>query len=151
MSLLILSEGKAMRQRHIQRHGAIATEENIESISHDKIQQRNTFSNYSVLNILIGTVSLIIILMLMIMHWYNGDNERPTKQDDDSLENEDLTAAAGNSDKILSTAGAASVAAVMAILSLSLICILLLLCMMIREHPQKKQQFKNFQQHKSVL
>ena len=78
---------KAIRKRNIQT--GIATEENIESVSHDEIKQRNTLSNnYSLkyyIIIAIG-VFVLIILIIFIMHWCRGSTKRPTKHDD-SLDN----------------------------------------------------------------
>lgn len=77
---------KAIRKRNIQT--GIATEENIESVSHDEIKQRNTLSNNYSLKYIISAIGVfvLIILIIFIMHWYRGSAERPTKHDD-SLDN----------------------------------------------------------------
>lgn len=79
MSLLILSEEKAISKRYMQ--GGIVTEENTESVSrYDEIQQRNAISNrslilYKLRYIGIGILFASIILM-SIVYWYRGNTER---------------------------------------------------------------------------
>ena len=80
---LYLSEVKAIRKRNIPIVTDIATEEKTESISHEKIQQENAFSNLSLRLITAGIFS--IILMSLIMYWYRRSTGRPTAKHDKSL------------------------------------------------------------------
>ena len=78
---------KAKHKRYIQ--SGIATEENIVSVIHDEIQQRNPLSNCSLRTGLLNFVLFAMIGLMFIIYWtryYGGNTERPTKLSlDDSL------------------------------------------------------------------
>ena len=112
---------KAICKRNIQT--GIATEENIESVSHSEIKQQNTLSNYS-LKYIIAIGVFVLIIFIFIMHWYRGNAEGPTKHDG-SLDNK-----IANTDKLMDNASLSFLLMIETIAALSLGVMIILGCLM---------------------